>query len=102
MPNDNIERAILRGTGGVEGNNSKKLCSRATVPVVVGMLVQVVTNNRNRTVAICHLMSKGGGNLAESGAVGWQFSAQGDISVPKDQADEEKMIGIVLDVVLMT
>jgi YebC/PmpR family DNA-binding regulatory protein len=67
-------------------------------PGGVGMLVQVVTSNRNRVVSeIRHVLSKNGGNMAESGAVGWMFSRKGDIVVPKDQADEDKMMGIVLD-----
>ena len=98
MPNDNIERAILRGTGGLEGEQLEEVMFEGYGPGGVGMLVQVVTSNRNRTVGeIRHMMSKNGGNLAESGAVGWQFSRKGDISVPKDQADEEKMMSIVLD-----
>ena len=98
MPNDNIERAILRGTGGLEGEQLEEAMFEGYGPGGVGMLVQVVTSNRNRTVGeIRHLMSKNGGNLAESGAVGWQFSRKGDISVPKELADEEKMLGIVLD-----
>jgi len=64
----------------------------------VGVLVQVVTNNRNRIVSeVRHMFSKNGGNMAETGAVGWMFERKGDIVVPKEQADEEKMMGIVLD-----
>jgi YebC/PmpR family DNA-binding regulatory protein len=67
-------------------------------PGGVGVLVQVVTSNRNRVVSeIRHIFSKGGGNLAETGAVGWMFSRKGDIVVPKELADEDKMMGIVLD-----
>jgi YebC/PmpR family DNA-binding regulatory protein len=62
------------------------------------MLVQVVTTNRNRIVGeIRHLMGKNGGNLAEAGSVGWQFHRKGDISVPKNAAGEDKLMGIVLD-----
>jgi len=67
-------------------------------PGGVGVLVQVGTRNRNRIVSeIRHLFSKNGGNMAENGALGWMFHRKGDISVAKDQADEEKMMGIVLD-----
>ncbi len=67
-------------------------------PGGVGVLVQVVTNNRNRIVSeIRHMMAKNGGNMAETGAVGWMFHRKGDIVVPKEQADEDKMLGIVLD-----
>ena len=62
------------------------------------MIVQVVTTNRNRVVSeIRHLMSRHGGNLAETGAVGWMFSRKGQIVVSKDQAGEDKMLSIVLD-----
>jgi len=98
MPNDNIERAIQRGTGQLEGETLDEVTFEGYGPGGVGMLIQVVTSNRNRIVSeIRHLMSKNGGNLAESGAVNWMFQRKGDIVVPKDQADEEKMMGIVLD-----
>ena len=98
MPNDNIERAILRGTGGLEGEQLEEAMFEGYGPGGVGLLVAVVTSNRNRTVGeIRHMLSKNGGNMAESGAVGWMFQRKGDIIVPKDAADEEKMMGIVLD-----
>ena len=98
MPNDNIERAVLRGTGQLEGEMLEEVTFEGYGPGGVGMLVQVVTSNRNRVVSeIRHVLSKNGGNMAESGAVGWMFSRKGDIVVPKDQADEDKMMGIVLD-----
>ena len=62
------------------------------------MLMQVVTTNRNRIVSeIRHLMSKNGGNMAETGAVGWMFHRKGEIMVAKEAADEDKMMDIVLD-----
>lgn len=98
MPNDNIERAILRGSGQMEGETLEEVTFEGYGPGGVGMLVQVVTSNRNRIVSeIRHLMSKHGGNMAESGAVGWMFHRKGDITVPKEAANEEKMMGIVLD-----
>jgi len=98
MPNDNIERAIQRGTGQLEGEQLEEVMFEGYGPGGVGMLVQVVTGNRNRIVSeIRHLMSKNGGNLAETGAVGWMFHRKGDIVVPKEAADEEKMMSIVLD-----
>lgn len=98
MPNDNIERAIQRGTGQLEGETLDEVTFEGYGPGGVGMLVQVVTSNRNRSVGeIRHLLSKNGGNLAETGAVGWMFHRKGDIVVLKEQADEEKMMGIVLD-----
>jgi YebC/PmpR family DNA-binding regulatory protein len=98
MPNDNIERAIARGTGQLEGEQYEEVNFEGYGPGGVGMIVQVVTTNRNRIVSeIRHLMSKHGGNMAESGAVGWMFHRKGDIVVSKEQANEDKMLSIVLD-----
>ncbi|MGA9184679.1 MAG: YebC/PmpR family DNA-binding transcriptional regulator [Candidatus Acidiferrales bacterium] len=98
MPNDNIERAILRGTGQLEGEMLEEVTFEGYGPGGVGVLVQVVTSNRNRIVSeIRHLFSKNGGNLAENGAVGWMFSRKGDISIPKEAADEDKIMTTVLD-----
>lgn len=98
MPNDNIERAIQRGTGQLEGESLEEVMFEGYGPGGVGVLVQVVTSNRNRVVSeIRHMFSKNGGNLAENGAVGWMFNRKGDIVVSKELADEEKMMGIVLD-----
>jgi YebC/PmpR family DNA-binding regulatory protein len=98
MPNDNIERAILRGTGQLEGEQLEEVMFEGYGPGGVGLLVSVVTSNRNRTVGeLRHMLSKNGGNMAETGAVGWMFQRKGDIIVPKAAADEDKMMGIVLD-----
>ena len=94
MPNDNIERAIQRGAGTLEGETLDEVTFEGYGPGGVGVLVQVVTNNRNRIVSeIRHMFSKNGGNMAETGAVGWMFHRKGDIVVPKDAADEDKMHG---------
>jgi YebC/PmpR family DNA-binding regulatory protein len=98
MPNDNIERAIARGAGNVEGEMLEEVLYEGYGPGGVGMLVQVVTSNRNRSAGeLRHLFSKNGGNMAEAGAVGWMFSRKGDIIVPKEAADEDTLMGIVLD-----
>ncbi len=98
MPNDNIERAIQRGTGTLEGETLDEVTFEGYGPGGVGVLVQVVTNNRNRIVSeVRHMFSKNGGNMAENGAVGWMFHRKGDIIVAKEAADEDKMLGIVLD-----
>ncbi len=98
MPNDNIERAILRGTGQLEGEQYEEVTFEGYGPGGVGMLIQVVTSSRNRVVSeMRHAMSKNGGNMAEAGAVGWMFSRKGEIVVPKEAADEDKILGIVLD-----
>ncbi len=98
MPNDNVERAIQRGAGTLEGETLDEVTFEGYGPGGVGMLVQVVTSNRNRIVSdIRHLMSKNGGNMAETGAVGWMFQRKGDITIPKEQAEEDKLMSIVLD-----
>ncbi len=98
MPNDNIERAILRGTGQLEGETYEEAQFEGYGPGGVGVLIQVVTSNRNRAVGdIRHLMGKNGGNLGENGSVSWQFHRKGEIVVPKEAADEEKMMNIVLE-----
>jgi YebC/PmpR family DNA-binding regulatory protein len=98
MPNENIERAIQRGTGQLEGEQYEEVNFEGYGPGGVGMIVQLVTTNRNRVVSeIRHMMARHGGNLAETGAVGWMFSRKGQIGVPKDQASEDKMLSIVLD-----
>jgi len=98
MPNENIERAILRGTGQLEGEQYEEVTFEGYGPGGVGMLIQVVTTNRNRVVGeFRHLMSKNGGNMAEAGAVGWMFHRKGEINVPKEAATEDRMLDIVLE-----
>jgi YebC/PmpR family DNA-binding regulatory protein len=98
MPNDNIERAILRGTGKLEGEQLEETMFEGYGPGGVGILLEVMTTNRNRVVGeIRHVMAKHGGNLAETGAVGWMFHRKGDFVIPKEQAGEDKLMGIVLD-----
>jgi YebC/PmpR family DNA-binding regulatory protein len=98
MPGDNIERAILRGSGQLEGTQLEEITFEGYGPGGVALLVQVVTDGRNRTVSeIRHAFGKHGGNMAEAGAVGWLFQRKGEIAIPKEQASEDKLMGIVLD-----
>ncbi len=98
MPNENVTRAIQRGTGQLEGEQYEEVFFEGYGPGGVGMLVQVVTTNRNRVVSeIRHLMGRHGGNMGEAGSVGWMFHRKGDIVVPKEQVSEDKLLGIVLD-----
>ncbi len=98
MPNENVTRAIQRGSGQLEGEQYEEVFFEGYGPGGVGMLVQVVTTNRNRVVSeIRHLMSRHGGNMGEAGSVGWMFHRKGDIVVSKEQASEDKLLGIVLD-----
>ena len=98
MPNENIERAIQRGTGQIEGEQYEEVNFEGYGPGGVGMILQVVTSNRNRVVSeLRHIMGRHGGNLAETGAVGWMFSRKGQIVVAKEKAEEDKMLSVVLD-----
>ena len=98
MPNDNIERAILRGTGQLEGEQFEEVTFEGYGPGGVGMLIEVVTTNRNRAVGeMRHMMGKNGGNMAEAGAVGWMFHRKGEISIPKEAASEDKLLDLVLE-----
>ena len=98
MPNDNIERAIMRGTGQLEGEQYEEVTFEGYGPGGVGILIQVVTTNRNRAVGeMRHLMGKNGGNMAEAGAVGWMFSRKGEINIPKEAASEDKLLDLVLE-----
>jgi YebC/PmpR family DNA-binding regulatory protein len=98
MPGDNIDRAILRGSGQLEGTVLEEITFEGYGPGGVAILVQVVTDGRNRTVSeIRHAFGKHGGNMAEAGAVGWLFQRKGEVSIPKEQASEDKLMAIVLD-----
>jgi len=98
MPNENIERAILRGTGQLEGEQYEEAMFEGYGPGGVGLLIQVVTTNRNRIVGeFRHLMTKNGGNMAEAGAVGWMFHRKGEITIPKEAASEENLLDLVLE-----
>lgn len=82
MPKDNIERAVKRGTGELEGGQLDTIMYEAYGPHGVGILIETVTDNRNRAVAdIRHTVNKNGGNMAEAGSVAWQFTRKGYISV---------------------
>src|SRR5271156_4960648 len=98
MPADNIKRAIQRGTGELEGVSYEEITYEGYGPGGVALIVDVLTDNRNRAVSeIRHAFSKNGGNLGESGSVRFMFSKKGLISVPKSAADEDKLMNIVLE-----
>ncbi|HEX5284696.1 MAG TPA: YebC/PmpR family DNA-binding transcriptional regulator [Bryocella sp.] len=98
MPNDNITRAIKRGTGEIEGASYEDITFEGYGPGGVAIIVEVLTDNRNRAVSeIRHAFSKNGGNLGESGSVSYMFSKKGVIVVAKSAADEDKLTEIVLD-----
>jgi YebC/PmpR family DNA-binding regulatory protein len=98
MPADNIKRAVQRGTGELEGSQLEEVMFEGYGPGGAAVLVQVVTDNRNRTVSeIRHVFAKHGGNLAEQGAVSWMFERKSQVLIPADKADEDQLMGIVLD-----
>jgi YebC/PmpR family DNA-binding regulatory protein len=98
MPNDTIDRAIRRGTGEEEGVNYEEITYEGYGPGGVALLIQSMTDNRNRTVAeIRHLFSKNGGNLGETGSVGWMFEKKGYIVVSKSAKSEEELFDLVIE-----
>ena len=98
MPNDTIDRAIRRGTGEEEGVNYEEITYEGYGPGGVALLIQSMTDNRNRTVAeIRHLFSKNGGNLGESGSVGWMFEKKGYIVVDKASKSEDELFELAID-----
>ncbi|GAA3765773.1 YebC/PmpR family DNA-binding transcriptional regulator [Terriglobus aquaticus] len=98
MPADNIKRAVQRGTGEIEGLSYEEITFEGYGPGGVAVMVDVLTDNRNRAVSeIRHAFSKNGGNLGESGSVGYMFAKKGVITLAKDAADEEKLTEIVLE-----
>jgi YebC/PmpR family DNA-binding regulatory protein len=98
MPADNIKRAIQRGTGELPGVNYEEVTFEGYGPGGVALLVEVSTDNRNRTVSeIRHAFGKNGGNMAEAGAVAWMFHKKGYIVVPKSAAKEDDLMNLVLE-----
>jgi len=98
MPNDNISRAIKKGTGELEGVTYEEYLYEGYGPHGVAVLVKVLTDNKNRTVAdIRHLFSKYNGNLGETGCVNWMFSKQGLITVGKESIGEEKLFDLAIE-----
>src|SRR5579885_582554 len=98
MPADNIKRAIQRGTGELPGATYEEITFEGYGPGGVAIIVEATTDNRNRTVSeIRHAFSKHGGNLGETGSVRFMFTKKGIIAIPKEAADEEKLMGIVLE-----
>jgi len=93
MPRENIERAIKRGTGEIEGAAYEEITYEGYGHNGVGIVIDVMTDNKNRTVAdLRHTLSKYGGNLAESGAVSWNFDMKGFFNVPVAGMDEDEFM----------
>ncbi len=99
MPKDNIERAIKKGLGGGEGAaNYEEITYEGYGPGGVAVLVEIMTDNKNRTVAeIRHILSKHGGNLGENGCVAWIFNKKGSIVIDKKIIDEDALMELALE-----
>jgi YebC/PmpR family DNA-binding regulatory protein len=98
MPADNIRRAIQRGTGELPGVTIEETSYEGYGPHGVAMIVEVATDNKNRTVSeIRHLFSKFGGNLGEANCVAWMFNKRGSVTVAKASATEDQLMNLILD-----
>jgi YebC/PmpR family DNA-binding regulatory protein len=98
MPKENIERAVKKGSGGLEGAVYDEILYEGYGPGGVAVLVETMTDNKNRTVAdVRHFFAKNNGNLGESGCVGWMFDKRGVISVDAAGMDEEKLMELALE-----
>jgi YebC/PmpR family DNA-binding regulatory protein len=98
MPAENIKRAIQRGTGELEGVNYEEISFEGYGPGGVAIIVDILTDNRNRAVSeVRFAFSKNGGNLGETGSVRFMFSKKGVIAIEKDAATEEQLMNIVLE-----
>ena len=98
MPQDNIKSAIQRGTGEIEGASYEQINYEGYGPGGVAVMIQVMTDNRNRAVGeIRNIFARNGGNLGESGCVAWMFAERGVIVVNRDVADEETILGVAIE-----
>jgi len=98
MPQDNIKRATQRGTGELEGANYEEISFEGYGPGGVALIVDTLTDNRNRTVSeVRFAFSKNGGNLGESGSVRFMFSKKGIIAIEKEETDEDTLMNIVIE-----
>ncbi len=98
MPADNIKRAIMRGTGELEGGQIDEILFEGYGPGGAAVLVNVATDNRNRTVSeVRHLFAKSGGNLGEQGSVAWMFERKSQVIVDGEKASEDRLMDVVLE-----
>jgi YebC/PmpR family DNA-binding regulatory protein len=98
MPNDNIQRAVKKGTGELEGASFEEFSYEGYGPAGVGLIIDVLTDNRNRTTAeVRHALTKHGGSLGESNSVSWNFETKGVIRVDAGRCDEDTLMNAVLE-----
>ncbi len=98
MPADNIQRAIKKGTGDLEGVNYEDITYEAYGPAGVAIMIESLTDNKNRTVSeIRNILGKGGGNMGESGSVAWTFEKKGVFYFDKSKASEDQLMEVTLE-----
>jgi YebC/PmpR family DNA-binding regulatory protein len=98
MPSDNIKRAILKGTGQLEGTTYEEFSYEGYGVGGVAIFVETLTDNKNRTVSdVRYIFSKNGGNMGESGSVAWMFNRKGYIVVEKAKASEDELLDLILE-----
>ncbi len=98
MPQENIQRAIKRGTGEIEGAKYEEITYEGYGPSGVALLIETLTDNKNRTTAeVRHVLTKHNGHLGETGCVAWLFEAKGVIWLNKEQIDEETLLNAALE-----
>ncbi|MEE8540874.1 MAG: YebC/PmpR family DNA-binding transcriptional regulator [Desulfobacterales bacterium] len=98
MPKDNIDRAIKKGTGELEGVNYEESTYEGYGPGGAAVLIETLTDNKNRAVAdVRFIFSKNGGNLGENGCVAWMFEKKGYINIKRNSADEDTLMEIAID-----
>lgn len=98
MPKENIERAIKRGTGELEGQDYEEATYEGYAPSGIAIFIETLTDNTNRTVAdLRHIFGKAGGNLGKAGSVGYLFDRKGMIEIPADRADELELFELVVE-----
>ena len=98
MPQDNIARAIKKGTGELEGVSYEEMLYEGYGPNGIAILIEVITDNKNRTVSeLRHILNKNNGNLAEPGSVAWMFDRKGEILISDFSGDEEKLFDDIIN-----
>ena len=98
MPKDNIARAIKKGTGDLDGAVYEEILYEGYGPGGIAVLVETMTDNKNRTVAdVRHFFAKSGGSLGESGCVAWMFDKKGSITVDREGVDEEELMDLAIE-----
>lgn len=98
MPSDNIKRAIMRGTGELEGATIEEITYEGYGPGGAAVIVEVATDNRNRSVSeIRHIFSKAGGNMGDQGSVSWMFERKSNILIEAAKATEDQLMNIALE-----